>query len=529
MTASTHTWLRRLSDYHSGGVSDTERAAIEEHLATCAECREALAMYRRFYTLLRSPLRLDAMNPRFDEPTMPMTITRRPAPPAWEPRTPPGRNRRTLGGLAAGLAAALIIASFAALVAPRLRTPVASSTPTPLASATAQATATSAQPTSSPPPGPGVFTCANPAGSSMVYAYVRASGPLAIVEGCQLRPTGLKEATFPLAWSPSNRYLAVEETNTAIPNLVAFVDPRTGDPINSPVSYTADFSYSPQVGDQAHLFFGWLDDNTFLGGVTTVTSNPQGFEQAGPTTLQRVNVLTWATTTIGHIGGWANIGSAVGVYPRMAGHGRYLYYAGYDTAGTQAYLHRFDVTTGTDTRLVSLGLYTRGGCQTTPLCGWTTWWDVSRDGAHILYHNPGASSAPGDADAGAPKDTPVLYANPDGSGASQLFGSQLAAALVAPVFAPNGQLAIECGIWGASSNPVVGDSQIRIATVGGGLKTISGQFSAWRGDSAALVVRVPGAQGGTPAMELYDLTTGATTPLEPGSNWYLWGNAGAQS
>jgi hypothetical protein len=53
-----HTWLRRVSDYHSGGVSATERAAVEAHLAGCAECRQALATYRRFYTLARSPLHL---------------------------------------------------------------------------------------------------------------------------------------------------------------------------------------------------------------------------------------------------------------------------------------------------------------------------------------------------------------------------------------------------------------------------------------------------------------------------------------
>jgi hypothetical protein len=56
--ASAHTWLRRVSDYHSGGVSTAERAAVEAHLAGCAECRQALATYRRFYTLARSPLQL---------------------------------------------------------------------------------------------------------------------------------------------------------------------------------------------------------------------------------------------------------------------------------------------------------------------------------------------------------------------------------------------------------------------------------------------------------------------------------------
>ena len=57
-----HAWQRRVSDFHSGGVSAAERAAVEAHLVTCAECREALAMYRRFYTLLRSPLQLDSVS-----------------------------------------------------------------------------------------------------------------------------------------------------------------------------------------------------------------------------------------------------------------------------------------------------------------------------------------------------------------------------------------------------------------------------------------------------------------------------------
>ncbi|HEV2235595.1 MAG TPA: zf-HC2 domain-containing protein, partial [Ktedonobacterales bacterium] len=56
--AVTHAWLRRVSDYCSGGVSATERAAVEAHLAECAECREALATYRRFYALVSSLPRL---------------------------------------------------------------------------------------------------------------------------------------------------------------------------------------------------------------------------------------------------------------------------------------------------------------------------------------------------------------------------------------------------------------------------------------------------------------------------------------
>jgi anti-sigma factor RsiW len=59
VTATTrqtqHEWLRRVSEYHSGDVGAAEAAAVEDHLAGCDECREALATYQRFYLLASSP------------------------------------------------------------------------------------------------------------------------------------------------------------------------------------------------------------------------------------------------------------------------------------------------------------------------------------------------------------------------------------------------------------------------------------------------------------------------------------------
>jgi hypothetical protein len=51
--------------------------------------------------------------------------------------------------------------------------------------------------------------------------------------------------------------------------------------------------------------------------------------------------------------------------------GRYLFYAARDSSGATGYLHRFDLTDGVDTRLVSLGLVTNDGCQGTPIRMWT--------------------------------------------------------------------------------------------------------------------------------------------------------------
>ena len=518
MTASTHAWLRRLSDYHSGGVSDDERAAIEAHLATCAECREALAMYRRFYTLLRSPLRLDAMNPHFDEPTMPMTTMRRPAPPAREPRTPLGRNRRALGGLAAGLAAALIIAGFAALVAPRLRTPVASRTPTPLASATAQATAQATA--TGQTPAPKGFVCANPPGSRMTYVYMRGDRYLYTVTGCGA-PRQLTHArVYPLAWSPSNRYLAVWTSDSPAPDRVEIVDAQTG--AIMPTSATVDFGGDPRVGARSPIFFGWLDDNTVLSGLTTITANAQGFEQPGPTTLQRVDIRTGASVAIGSISGWVNAGYGSG--PQVVANGDYLFYAGYDKAGTTAYLHRFDLTTGTDTQLVSLGIYAPGACQGSPVCGWTAPWAVTPDGAHILYHHPGPTSGPSDTH--IPKDTPLLYANPDGSGASAPFGSQLAAGLASPEFSPDGRMAVITGVF-SGTDPFSGSPQMKLVTFGAAATVMPGSFASWRGDSAALVFTAVSFGPNGDSTSLYDIASGKTTALEAGSIYYLWGNAGS--
>ncbi|HEV2457365.1 MAG TPA: zf-HC2 domain-containing protein, partial [Ktedonobacterales bacterium] len=144
-TASSHAWLPRLSDYHRGGVSAAERIAVEAHLATCAECQEALAMYRRFYTLLHSPLTLGGPSAHFDDPTV-ILDTRVPrSQPGWHPGGPAPRgprNRRALAGIAAVLAAALVIAGFIGVFASRLHAPRVAATPTAQQSVTPQPTGT---------------------------------------------------------------------------------------------------------------------------------------------------------------------------------------------------------------------------------------------------------------------------------------------------------------------------------------------------------------------------------------------------
>jgi anti-sigma factor RsiW len=57
MTSLNHPWLERVAAYHSGGIDEYEQHAVEQHLATCAICQNALFAYQRFYSLAASPLR----------------------------------------------------------------------------------------------------------------------------------------------------------------------------------------------------------------------------------------------------------------------------------------------------------------------------------------------------------------------------------------------------------------------------------------------------------------------------------------
>jgi hypothetical protein len=157
-TVSDHAWLRRVSDYHSGGVSDAERAAVEVHLATCADCQQTLAEYRRFYALARSPLRLGPPSPPImREQPMRQTTERFDAPPGGRPPDPRTPRRRLYVTAAAGLAAALVVAGFLAVFAGRLEPRGGH----PSATATHSATP-SIMPTASPVPTVNVSTLPPP-------------------------------------------------------------------------------------------------------------------------------------------------------------------------------------------------------------------------------------------------------------------------------------------------------------------------------------------------------------------------------
>src|SRR5690242_726957 len=170
MTTATHPWLERVSAYHSGDLDEAERAVVEAHLRDCAECQEALRMYRRFYSLARSPLRLGPPSPGFDEQTTIISTPSGSDRDASGGRLPGGPRRPpTIGLVAAALAAVIVVGGFVGLLGARgLIGPTHGATPTattkPAATATTAAVATqTAGLTPAPTATNAPFVCANPA------------------------------------------------------------------------------------------------------------------------------------------------------------------------------------------------------------------------------------------------------------------------------------------------------------------------------------------------------------------------------
>jgi hypothetical protein len=169
MTITTeHEWLRRLSDYHSGGVDAAEAAAVEEHLAGCPECREALRVYRRFYVLASSPLRLgepsgtlaEQLSMTYDDSDHFTDGARLGRHPGRHGSLSQERSRRLLG-VASVLAASLIIVGFLAVFGARIGSTGKHTTPTPYPSATPSGPTPTVQTTNLPAPGTG-YTNAGP-------------------------------------------------------------------------------------------------------------------------------------------------------------------------------------------------------------------------------------------------------------------------------------------------------------------------------------------------------------------------------
>jgi hypothetical protein len=514
-------WLRRVSDYHSGGIDPDERARVKAHLATCAECEDALAAYRRLYALARSPLSLGAPS---DVLSQRRSVVERAFLLRWPRRSATSseagfdeqniKRNRTRAGLAAGLVAALLIASFVALLAPRLGGPGVTPAPTSTATLTPQP-----DPTIPPTPGPTLtatpvpFVCANAPGAQSMYAFVDHDRQIYRVTGCAnpMRLTNYDEKSYarPLAFSPTNRWLMINVdqniSETSYPECQVLVNPANGAAVATP--FCSDGGNDTWTEWPA--FIAWLDDNTFLESLTH-KDNTVSVVQVNATTFARspVTTLTWV----------ANYGSmSVPSGIKLAGGA--LYYGGYASKSEGGgWLHRVSLTTGADTRIVRLGATENGGCQVgTSPCNWTGPWDVSRNGSHILYYNPGPTVAPSDTCQDEP-ETPLYYARRDGSSPVRLFADQpLGRAFPAPLFSPDGTRVA----WQVSVGPsctAVAHGVIQDVS-GGAVTSLPTGYGvvSWRNDGAAVVV----AGRGTTA--LYTFATDRITPLPGESYSYVWG------
>lgn len=509
-STTTHPWLARLSDYHSGGVSAAEGAAVEAHLATCQQCQQALADYRRLYALAAKPVRLGPPSFRAKAGSY-MSMSDLPSTP--ERRSNPGRPVTVAITLVAVLA---LIVGFLALFNLHGASSVpAHGTPTPhgQATSTIAPTGTVAQPTSTTTVTADQHDiCANPVGSSLRYAFSGTNTQVYEETGCA-PPVQLTHFTngggTPIGWSPSQRLLAIStgaipSTNGAGDNIVVI------DTTNDALTPT-NYSYFDTVADNqtariVHQFIGLIDDQSFLGAIMTFPAS--GNATVGPVQIVRVNIQTHAETLVTKIAWVADMELRAGA----------LFYGGYESASEGgAFLHRVNLATGSDTKLVALGIAGDNGCMAGPPCNWTGPWDVSPDGTKVAYHHPGPASTPSDIH--TVSDTPLLVANIDGSGAHALFGGSLLEAISTPTFAPS-------GAWVARlDNPPAGHLTIQVqAVVGGTTITIPAPVEpgiAWRTDSKALVFTRYTAGVG-PAPLLFTLADGKVTPLTVNTNFYLW-------
>lgn len=402
------------------------------------------------------------------------------------------------------LALALAISGCAPGVTPGV-TSGARMTPSPSAHASPVATATSAS---------AAWVCAEPAGSSTDYAYNDAGGALYLTQGCETpsavtAPAGRQLS--PVAFSPTERWLLVWN-NLAHPqqpdtqSCLALVDVAT-----LAVTPTQLCSPSANATSEWFSFIGWASDASFYGeSVSADGSATVLFISLPQQTQAVVTKLTWVAQV-------AAAGEPSGVHLR----GDALYYGGYLLASEGgAYLHRFSLTTETDTRIVRLGLAGTGGCQGTDApCLWTGPWDISADGSRIAYHVPGPTQSVTDTSIEA--NAPLYVANGDGSGAQRLFpGVPLGMGFNQPSFSPDGRY-----ISATFSNGVALPPNVVFERLSDGKLTTAPSALAWMGwtpqPDVALMIN-NNAPGDGLHLELYNVATGAQTLLQAGSRGYVW-------
>jgi hypothetical protein len=358
-----------------------------------------------------------------------------------------------------------------------------------------------------PTPANSPFVCANAPGSTLTYAFVNADQQIYMVNGCSapaqlthIQRPDTYSSPSPVAFSPSHRYLAIHPNLQQDPCLKV-LDTQSGATLGTQFDC---YNGNPSASGDMRTFIGWLDDNTFLGRIDVGAAGV-----ANPVRIVKVDIHSQTETGIASFTWMSD--------QRLRGAA--LFFGGRVNANdTNAFLYRLSLADGSVTKLVSLGLSGQGGCQVDyGPCSWTAEWDVSPDGAHVLYHNPGADSFPSDTH--SPTDTPVYYANVDGSGAVKVLSGQWQY-LIAPQFDPTGSWAFAT-VPGARTTADI----IYQAAAGGSLQRLPNQYLfTWRPDGQALVNVQPTYNGNVPnsTVTLITLNPQGQRPLAPNTYNYVW-------
>lgn len=368
-------------------------------------------------------------------------------------------------------------------------------------------------------PTPGPFVCANPAGSNARYAYVAADHQLTLVQGCSPKEVAARpnRTLTPQAFSPSGQRLLASESSTFDPSsgkseplCETLINTDTGATTLTPLcAPSAVPSANAAIG--WYGFIGWGDDSTFYEA---------GWSAGTDTSISvlRVTLPGMSVTKITAfpwVANLANRRTPSGVVLRNGA----LYYAGYASASdhSHAWLRRYTIATGQDSRIVSLGIAGYGGCQVqvdNSPCAWAGPWDISSDGLRFAYHIPGPTQSI--SDTSIEQGTPLYMAASDGSGAIKLFpNEELGQGFSYPVFSGDGRY--------------IAQNYERPATIErlsdrAMLKAPAGDvMTQWAEPSALVVLQdLTVTTDYLMHLVLYNVETKALTPLQAGSYQYVW-------
>ncbi len=401
------------------------------------------------------------------------------------------------------LALALTLAACATVKAPSKLTPTV----------TAPATSTSTAPATSGVNAPiSSFVCANPPGSTETYAYLGPDKGLYIVHGCaQSAPLPALDGRHlsPRAFSPDGAWLLADDVITdnnataADFDCLALVNVAT-----HAVTHTALCNPDYMSGGWAQWYtvIAWGSANTFFLASTGSDLSVKVMRVAVPSLTQTlVTRLPWVAAVEN------SAATPSGIELRQNA----LYYGGYQSSSEGgAWLHRYDLTTGADTRFVRLGLAGSGGCQVADVpCSWTGPWDISPDATRLAYHNPGPTHDI--TDTYVEQGQPLYLSALDGSNAQRLFpATPITQGFSAPIFSPDGAYIV------MPTNPQYLVERLR----DGHITTEPSQLmcATWTPQPGVMYCLNLTDLGPVQQNDLWNVTTGAHTQLQTGSSNYVW-------